>query len=53
MKAALLGEHGFAEGTGPALGSTGGHTVDGAPAGGADPSSVDTMAGTSGVTRTQ
>jgi uracil-xanthine permease len=53
MKAALLGEHGFAEGTGPALGATGGHTVQGTPVGGSDPSTVDTMAQTSGVTRTQ
>ncbi|MGR7024756.1 uracil-xanthine permease family protein [Geodermatophilus sp. URMC 62] len=35
MKAALLQERGFAEGTGPALGHTGGHEVS------ADPSSVD------------
>jgi len=38
MKAALSAEDGFAAGTGPALGSTGGHRVD---AGGADPSDVD------------
>jgi uracil-xanthine permease len=53
MRAALLGEQGFAEGTGPALGSTGGHTVQDAPVGGADPSSLDTMTETPGVTRTQ
>jgi uracil-xanthine permease len=40
MKAALTAETGFPAGTGPALGSTGGHRVDGDP-GGADPSDVD------------
>ncbi len=40
MKAALTAETGFPAGTGPALGSTGGHRVDG-DAGGADPSDVD------------
>jgi uracil-xanthine permease len=38
MKAALHAERGFTGGTGPALGSTGGHEAD---AGGADPSDVD------------
>jgi xanthine/uracil permease len=38
MRRALADEEGFAGGTGPALGSTGRHTVD---AGGADPSDVD------------
>jgi uracil-xanthine permease len=38
MKAALHAEGGFAAGTGPALGSSGGHRVD---PGGADPSDVD------------
>jgi uracil-xanthine permease len=38
MKAALHAERGFTGGTGPALGSTGGHQAD---AGGADPSDVD------------
>jgi uracil-xanthine permease len=38
MKAALTAEGGFAGGTGPALGATGGHRAD---AGGADPSDVD------------
>ncbi|WP_369137865.1 uracil-xanthine permease family protein [Modestobacter versicolor] len=44
MKAALYEEGGFAGGTGPALGSTGGHRAGGghrADAGGADPSDVD------------
>ena len=53
MKDALYAEGGFAHGTGPALGSTGGHRVDaggvdargadarGVGAGGADPSDVD------------
>jgi len=53
MKDALYAEGGFAQGTGPALGSTGGHRVDargadargadarGVGAGGADPSDVD------------
>jgi uracil-xanthine permease len=38
MRAALSSETGFGAGTGPALGSAGGHTVD---PGGADPSDVD------------
>ncbi|WP_138758835.1 uracil-xanthine permease family protein [Modestobacter altitudinis] len=38
MRAALAAEDGFAGGTGPALGSSGRHTVD---AGGADPSDLD------------
>jgi len=38
MRAALQAESGFAGGTGPALGSTGGHRAD---LGGADPSDVD------------
>ncbi|WP_299957727.1 uracil-xanthine permease family protein [uncultured Modestobacter sp.] len=38
MKAALTQETGFAAGTGPALGASGGHRVD---VGGADPSDVD------------
>jgi uracil-xanthine permease len=38
MKAALYAEGGFAAGTGPALGVSGGHRAD---AGGADPSDVD------------
>jgi uracil-xanthine permease len=38
MKAALTKEGGFAGGTGPSLGATGGHRAD---AGGADPSDVD------------
>ena len=38
MKAALHAEGGFAGGTGPALGSAGGHRTD---PGGADPSDVD------------
>ena len=38
MKTALYDEGGFAGGTGPALGSTGGHRAD---PGGADPSDVD------------
>jgi uracil-xanthine permease len=38
MKAALYAEGGFAAGTGPSLGATGGHQVD---AGGADPSDLD------------
>jgi uracil-xanthine permease len=38
MKAALYDEGGFAGGTGPALGATGGHRAD---PGGADPSDVD------------
>jgi hypothetical protein len=38
MREALAAEEGFAGGTGPALGSTGRHTVD---AGGADPSDFD------------
>ena len=43
LKSALYAEGGFAQGTGPALGSTGGHRVDAATvdAGGADPSDVD------------
>jgi uracil-xanthine permease len=38
MKAALLAEGGFAGGTGPSLGASGGHRAD---PGGADPSDVD------------
>jgi uracil-xanthine permease len=38
MKAALLAEGGFAGGTGPSLGASGGHRAD---AGGVDPSDVD------------
>jgi uracil-xanthine permease len=58
MKAALTAEHGFAEGTGPALGHAGRHQVDDGildARGGADPSSFDdgTDTGTSGVTRTR
>ena len=42
MKAALTQEAGFAGGTGPALGATGGHRADrGGDPGGADPSDVD------------
>jgi uracil-xanthine permease len=40
MKAALTAEGGFRSGTGPALGGTGGHRVDGDP-GGTDPSGAD------------
>jgi hypothetical protein len=53
MKAALTAEHGFADGTGPALGHAGRHEVDeGAldARGGADPSSLDDTTGTPGVT---
>lgn len=42
MKAALTAEGGYASGTGPALGASGGHRVDGgSDPGGADPSDVD------------
>jgi uracil-xanthine permease len=54
MKAALTAEHGFAEGTGPALGHAGRHQVDDASLdarGGADPSSLDDTTGAPGVTR--
>ncbi|MCU1605086.1 MAG: Uracil-xanthine permease [Modestobacter sp.] len=56
MQAALTAEHGFAEGTGPALGHAGHHQVDDGwldARGGADPSSLDETTGNSGVTRTQ
>jgi hypothetical protein len=56
MKAALTAEHGFAEGTGPALGHAGRHQVDDGSLdarGGADRSSLDETTGNSGVTRTQ
>ncbi|SDY11542.1 uracil-xanthine permease [Modestobacter sp. DSM 44400] len=56
MKVALTAEHGFLEGTGPALGHAGGHAVsDGTQdaRGGADPSSFGDGADTGEVTRTR